>query len=282
MKNLLFWTIILFFTVSANASELNSELISRTAFSRSPDVQYLLEQGANPNALNHAETPIIVIAAKRSDTEAAKIVKLLVENGGDYNLRDSNGDDALTAAIEYGTAETIEVLLSYNPAMRRLNARNQTLVELAEKRADPKILKLVQDSYNAEQERIAFYKSDKNFRKLIKEYSIAACGEAYWKYYSNLGDEKKEEDTYYQNKITESAKNRNTARGALLTYFDLSDYEYRDLAQKSMKAVLEELHGYPREFERRAAKIGQEEDADRRCTRIGESISRKLKRRIEK
>ncbi len=89
---------------------LGQDLITAAETGNLPQVEALLQQGANPNTqhLLHRNTPL-TIAATRGHLE---IAKLLVRHGADINLI---AGDAPTTAIESaaiaGKTETVEWLL---------------------------------------------------------------------------------------------------------------------------------------------------------------------------
>lgn len=274
--------ILLFSVSSAFAEDLKYEIIARSAFGRVDDVAYLLEKGANANTFNDADQPLTVIAARRKDPEGVKIMKLLVENGADFNVREPNGDNALIAAIKSGSPETVEYLISLLPAMRSVDARNKTLTELAAERDDTKIIELVKNATEDEDKRIKIFQSDKNFRKLVTDYAANTCGQAYLQFYLRFDDTRDFPDEHYIDRIAIHKSKGDEALSRLSYFFSLSSYEHKDIAYKAAKSIIGELQDYPREFERVLDNIGTEKDVENRCRKIGENMSRRLRRKTAK
>ena len=115
------------------ASDLETQLVYRAAFGSALDVSILLGQGANPNAKNSIDRPAIVIAASRNHPDSVKIVQYLAEKGANPAIFDQQGDNAFTAAIATGTAETITYLLQWKPTYKTKNGFGEDLVEIARK-----------------------------------------------------------------------------------------------------------------------------------------------------
>lgn len=70
----------------------------------------LIRWGANPNLIidKNQETSALMFASIYGYTE---MVKLLIENGADVNLRDKNGATALTSSAWAGNADIVEILI---------------------------------------------------------------------------------------------------------------------------------------------------------------------------
>jgi len=73
-------------------------------------VNWLLQNGANPNASDRgARTPLHVCAERNTSTS---VIKLLIDAGSDLNARDSSGKTPLDYAREKSRAKIVEYLIS--------------------------------------------------------------------------------------------------------------------------------------------------------------------------
>lgn len=284
MKKLVFWMILFFVAANANAqnppSQVDVELISRTAFGRSDDVKILLEQGADANVKNTNGQPVLNIAASRNDDDGLVMVKLLMANGANFDARDHYGDDALFATVSSGTVETLEYFLTYLPAMTRLDAQNKTLLERAEIRGNEEMVEVIELAEQGENIRLEGNKTEENFRRLLKEFSESACTEAYARFYLKVNDKEKEHDeSYYNNMIVEEAAKRQNLFAQLNRFFDTEKKVYEEVVARSSDAIISQLLRYEKRFHRKVAKIGTEKDIKKRCDAVGTSISTRLRKR---
>ena len=71
-------------------------------------IRALLVRGADPNARDRMETPVVVVAARRAD---ANSVRLLVNHGADVDAIDQNGLTSLMVAAKQGGADIVRLLL---------------------------------------------------------------------------------------------------------------------------------------------------------------------------
>lgn len=78
----------------------------------SGSIKLLLKRGANPNAqsYSHKVTPLMIIATKPWPQVGPYIAQLLLENGANASIRNSQGLTALDIAREHGNQKIIELL----------------------------------------------------------------------------------------------------------------------------------------------------------------------------
>jgi ankyrin repeat protein len=71
-------------------------------------VRWLLEHGADPNALDeHGRSPLHVCARRNTSTS---VVRLLIEAGSDIGARDASGNTALDYAVENKRVKVVAFL----------------------------------------------------------------------------------------------------------------------------------------------------------------------------
>lgn len=94
-----------------SVTDVNKELIYRSALGRADDIKLLLSKGANPNQINNDGVPLLLVASARKDSEALDAVQALLEGGAYVNIKDKDGQTALYYAVRSGQPKTIELLL---------------------------------------------------------------------------------------------------------------------------------------------------------------------------
>lgn len=77
-------------------------------YERNEIVEYLMERGANVNALYEGDYTPLMSAVQRNNIE---IVKLFLKNGADVNLKDKYGKVALYIAVFNNNLEIIKLLV---------------------------------------------------------------------------------------------------------------------------------------------------------------------------
>jgi ankyrin repeat protein len=88
-------------------------------------VRWLLDQGADCNAVNKKGKPPLIIACAMNQFE---LVKLLLSYAPDMNATDNEGNSALDYAVLYGTVNLVQALLAYGVAPDTLlSAFNQAV-----------------------------------------------------------------------------------------------------------------------------------------------------------
>ena len=110
-------------------------------------VEFLLENGANPNIQNSYEETALMMA---SEENFIKIVNLLLKSGADVNCQNGNGNTALTIAAKEGNIEIVKILLVNGSDINHQNENGYTALILAAKNHMNDVVKfLLENGANA-------------------------------------------------------------------------------------------------------------------------------------
>jgi len=257
----------------ANANNIDDQLIYRASSGSAVDVKILLEQGADPNAKNSINRPVLIIAAARNHPDSAKIVRDLVEKGANFSAVDTLGENAFTAAIASGTLETVEYLLTLKPSYKIKNGLGEDLPAIAKKRQDTEIYALVDKLKKAEVQDWTQKTSGSSRQKLFKDFAFKSCVEEYLIfYYSNDAEPEFNPDIYDQ-KMLKIANDINATLADLKKYFSLTRAELNRVEALSRKSISTQLAEMGSSNYRLRAGVGTDADLQKRCGKIALDIS---------
>jgi len=113
--------------------------------------QFLIENGANPNATTHNGCTPLHFAAQNGHKA---LVDLLIQNKAQTEHPNKNGETALQLAIVAGRVETVNALIAKVPSFICNNRTNSTLLHLACQSGNPDIVRRVIDSIPLDQRNI--------------------------------------------------------------------------------------------------------------------------------
>lgn len=102
--------------------------------------RFLLERGANINAVNSYGTTALILAAAEGHSE---MVKFLVQKGADINKKNDNGDTALIQAAYNGFRENVKILLEAGADASVIAGDGKTAADLAEERGYTEIAVMI-------------------------------------------------------------------------------------------------------------------------------------------
>ena len=88
-------------------SALNKPLLKAAMKGSSAEIEMLIQQGADVNALDNAGGTSLMLAARSGSCRG---VKLLLEAGADFDIKDKNNITALMAAAQRGYSKCVEAL----------------------------------------------------------------------------------------------------------------------------------------------------------------------------
>lgn len=105
------------------ASDPSSQLVEAVHSAEIRDVRTLLGEGADPNAISEAGTPVLCHAAMKGN---ADIVAALVEAGADLEAKDRSGATALMYAAQFGHNDILASLLEAGASVSATDNLNWT------------------------------------------------------------------------------------------------------------------------------------------------------------
>ncbi len=112
----------------SDGADLDAELTNAVRAYDTERVSFLLEKGANVNALNlQGYGPLHAAARNR----ASNIAQMLLDNGADPDLADNDGVTPLTYAIGRNHVPSVETLLKGGAAIERKDKGGYTPLEIA-------------------------------------------------------------------------------------------------------------------------------------------------------
>lgn len=128
--------------MTEDAKQLYKKTTDISGFKKQVELKYNNDVKSLEKEYYITGSNLLIIAVQEKNTD---LVKYLLENGYDVNLRDlNNGETALLRAIHFNQIEMIEILLKYKADLT-ISSRNMGLkpMELAVFRNKPKIVEIL-------------------------------------------------------------------------------------------------------------------------------------------
>jgi ankyrin repeat protein len=122
-----------------------SALSTATFFGWYDLVEILLENGAELEYQNECvdKDTVIITAAERG---SKNILEYLIKSGSKINYHNEKGETALMRAVNNGYIENVELLLKYNAEIDLKNKDGDTALDIAKKRNNKAIIKVLEGS----------------------------------------------------------------------------------------------------------------------------------------
>ncbi|MXY21528.1 MAG: hypothetical protein F4Y49_09380 [Dehalococcoidia bacterium] len=128
----------------ANAECSGGSLLHTAISERETEiVQFLLEAGADVNARDSDENPVLYGAVIWGEIE---IMQILVDAGADVNARDKWGDTLLHRAVWWGEPESVRFLLEAGAGVNAKNESGDSPAKLALEEEEHEILQILIDA----------------------------------------------------------------------------------------------------------------------------------------
>lgn len=111
--------------------DLDEKLFEAVAEGDLEKIKQFSKEGANVNALHSLPPPLyksifpLWSAARKNRT---KMIFLLIELGADVNLRDSDGETALSIAVIFGNYESAKILIDHGANVNAINDYNSCVL----------------------------------------------------------------------------------------------------------------------------------------------------------
>ncbi len=255
-----------------NDPALDQDLIYRAAFGRAADVEVLLQNGANPKAVNAANVPAILVAVmnrKPEDTETAGIVQLLLNAGADPNTVGPKGELLVIEAIKNSGVEVVRVLLSNPDTVISVKDRQgRGLQAIAVERGDQAISDEIKKAIDAEIKRSQEVKSGENLRKLIQQYAFLNCANEYLNYYISMDSGKNMDAVSFKKVIDKNESEIRLTENKTKKVFGTESRLFRQIEQDAKTAIANELNAMQSDRQRLFEGVGSDHDLNKRCRRI--------------
>lgn len=264
--------ILLFVAVMLSASaavakSLEEDLIYRASFGRVQDVEILLSQGANPNAVDPSGATALAVTSDRREAESVAIAIVLLRAGADPNLPDEKQNYPIFNAIRQKNSELVKLLMENGANYNVQDSNKKTPLALATELGDEASKAYIQQAIERDRAALAMLRSKENLQKLTTAAAFESCAEAYFAVV--LADRPyatAEEQAALQATIADHKTKAQTAARDIKRIFGLKDKEIVEVMTASQAAIKDEV-GWLGE-KRKRAPFGTETDMKERCTPI--------------
>ncbi len=269
--------LLTFIGFPANAVEqsryaLDDDLIYRITFGSTEDIHILLEKGANPNARTSQGNPALSVAVERNDLEAVRMVRVLLGKGANPNAPDKAGNVPLVTAIKNKQAEMVVNLVEQGADVHATSAAGVTVMALAKQTGDTALMKPIQDKLGKEETDAAAMRTPERFRDIIRLYGFHSCAYQYWSYYL-ASRQVPEQQADTEKKIAASRAQLAQLLQQIRTYYPTTTTEeLQHVADKAAHKVYEILDAMVSNRNRAEHGVGTDDDARHRCDDIADSV----------
>ncbi len=245
--------------------QLNNDLVYRVAFGRAEDVKILLDQNADPNTVNPANIPVLIIAIIRKDDEAPKIVKYLIKAGAKVNVATADGNMPIIEAVKNGRTDILQLLIDNKAVLGGItDAQGHDLQTLAENRADLQIISVLNAGMDSEKEKLQALKSQDNFIRLVQEYSYLNCANEYLNFYLTT-EPQKVDALKFDKIITKNSDDIDDTARKIKLIFKMGDAELQTIKVNSRQEIIARLQYYETNANRELNGFGTDDDLNKRC-----------------
>jgi hypothetical protein len=266
----------------ATKAASDEEIVYRATFGRADDIDILLKKGADVNAKNDQGWSILAIASDRVDPEAPKIVASLLKGGANPNVFDPVSKSyPILNAVKNDSAAIVKLLIDAGADYKVKDASGKSLIDYANARGKKEVIAPIQAKLDGEAAAAAALRSPERFKKLIYDYGFYSCGFQYYTFYQDSGQnpERKAEIT----NITEQIKkNLQYASNEMRTYYPFVKKEFYDgVSGPAIKKIYDELNAMVSNGVRRSKGIGKSGDMEKRCANVMKKISIKIPDKLQ-
>ena len=230
----------LFIVSTAWALDVDKELAYRVQFGNVDDVKYLLEKGANPNALNDIGWPLVTVAASRKDGQQIPVIKALIEAGADLDQGGGSRQYPIIIAARNGDLTMMQFLLDADADITVKDTNAKTAHDIATHYGYDDIAALFDAIREDEAQMMKERLSPERQKKLIYDLAYAFCELQYQGYFISSKQEKLTEEEA-QALMDEAKKKVNAARGPLLIDFGVPNETIKNMQKFSMNSIQKEL-----------------------------------------
>jgi hypothetical protein len=259
-------------SAQAASPQLNEALIYHTYFSSMMEVQRLLNQGADPNAIDKNGWSALAIASDRNDGHATMIASALLDKGANPNIG-KQGNYPIFNAIKNKNRSLVALLISHDVNLRAMNGKRQSVLAVAKEINDPTILYYLDKRTFEEEQAKRYLYSALRQHQLTKVIFQANCEIQYWGFYLKSEQDTGIDKAAINARIQESASLAGKKMAAGMAYFPaFQNGKVKQIADQVRNAVFVELDSLISNRNRRQNGVGTEADMQKRCGKILKSM----------
>ena len=248
-------------------ARLDQELLQRVAAGRATDVAILLKNGANPNVADALGWPALSIAAARADEQSLPIVRALLEAGANPDAPGIGNNYPLIRAAQSGNAKVVKLLLEQGANYDIQDSLGISLEQIAEDSGDEAVNALIAAARASDTRVLVESRSQENLDRLVQGIAFHACARQYFSFYYKTGadpiPEHEQEATLKKHRDLISEYLTELSR-----WFRVPQEDIEPGYTKSAHLVNYELEQLISNRNRRKHGVGQPGDMEERCNRL--------------
>jgi hypothetical protein len=233
----------------------------------------LLQKGADPNAVNAAKMPAILVAImnrRPDDVENYGIIKALMDAGADPNTMGPSGELLIIEAVKKASPEIISLLIDNQDVVLSVkDVYGKTLVNVASERKDDKVFALVSQGIADQDARLKDLQNPNNLTKMLQQYAFLNCANEYLNYYIGMDSGANLDAETFKAVIDKNeAEIAATERNIRKIFADDMPYSrLRQTAQLTKAGIANELDSMETDKQRLFEGVGSDYDLNKRCKR---------------
>lgn len=254
------------FSYNAQALDpLNESLVYHTYFGKVEEIQKLLVKGADPNTRDEHYWPVLAIAADRSDEQSYPIAKALIEAGAELDIGHQR-NYPLINAIRNRNVPLIRLLVSQGANLMVKDSDGNSALSLARETRNHEIIDPLEKQLLEEEQTQIFLRSARHLWQITQQYAFHNCAFQYWGYYLQSNQDADMDENAVKDKIQYHARKIAALGRRALRYFPTTYRSKFDrIASDERQKITRELDDMISNRNRRRKGVGSLQDQLKRC-----------------